>query len=388
MWLRPVVERLRRLGPVGVAGLAAAVAGVFVLARLVVAAEGDASRFVVAGDAGNDVGAVPDELHVFADSDGFDGQYYWRLAVDPASIGPEPVEGVRLDVAYRPARIGYPVLAFVLAGGGRLALVPLALIGVNVAGIAAIAGLGAVLARDAGRHALWGLAFAGFPGLVMTIARDLTEIVTCAALLAGVLAVRRERWLLAGAAWTLAVLTREPAVLVVAAYGLLAAIGPGPGDRPRARHLTWVLPGIAFVGWQLVVRDVWSGDSGARASAAVNLGVPLVGLVRAIPGWVLDSTDDQSLLAPLQLAVIVALVAAAVRWRAAAWVSVAVAATALLAASLDDFAGSGELRIFAEPAVLAWLPVVERAPDRIRRGLAAGQGLVWALTAGLRVIVI
>ena len=36
--------------------------------------------------------------------------------------------------------------------------------------------LGGLAAQEAGRHALWGLIVPGFPGFVMTLARDLSEI--------------------------------------------------------------------------------------------------------------------------------------------------------------------------------------------------------------------
>ena len=57
--------------------------------------------------------------------------------------------------------------------------------------MAAIASLGGDLRPGGGRHALWGLLLAGYFGLATSVARDLTEPLAAAFLLAGLLAYRR-----------------------------------------------------------------------------------------------------------------------------------------------------------------------------------------------------
>ena len=101
---------------------------------------------------------------------GYDGEFYYRLALNPLAWG-HWAFGITLDSVYRIDRIGYPALAWLVAGGHR-PFVPTALVLVNVAALGILGGLGAALARDAGRHPLWGLVFAGYWGLLWSLSRS------------------------------------------------------------------------------------------------------------------------------------------------------------------------------------------------------------------------
>ena len=140
-------ERVAAWSPWTVALVAGLVALAFVALRLALAADGDITRFVVAGQAFVEPGRG---VHVF-DSTGYDGQFFWRLAVDPRDWS-RHAHGVTFDNAYRAPRIGYPLAAFALAGG-QAGLVPWSLVAVNVGSVAAIAGLAGRLAAAAGRPA-------------------------------------------------------------------------------------------------------------------------------------------------------------------------------------------------------------------------------------------
>ena len=100
------------------------------------------------------------------------------------------------EPAYRQQRILYPLVSFVIARGGPAATA-WALVGWNLAAAAALGWLGAALARRRTRHALWGLAFAAYPGFVLVLARELAGLLAAALLLAGILALDRQRPLLA-----------------------------------------------------------------------------------------------------------------------------------------------------------------------------------------------
>jgi hypothetical protein len=170
------------------------------LVRLQVAADGDVSRFVMAGDQFVDPVEVEPEISVFEDSPGYDGQFFWRLAVDPMEWDMAPRHGVYFDSAYRPPRIMYPAMAW-LAAGGHPGLVVWTLVGVNVIAIGVITGLGAMVAQRGQRPPVAGLLMANATGLVFALARDLSDIVTLAAILAGIVALQRDRTALATLAW-------------------------------------------------------------------------------------------------------------------------------------------------------------------------------------------
>ena len=108
----------------------------FVTARLQVAADGDVARFMLVSTRWADIDQLPPGIPV--NPRGYDGQFYYRFALDPADLS-TAAHGIRLDTPLRRQRIGYPVLAWAVARG-HPASVPAALVAVNVLGLA-LAGL-------------------------------------------------------------------------------------------------------------------------------------------------------------------------------------------------------------------------------------------------------
>jgi len=195
---------------------------------------------VAAGDLFADAAQVPANLHVLAHSSGYDGQAYYRLALEPWTAKAND-HGIWLDnPAYRQQRILYPVLAWLLPLG-RPALVPAALIAVNFLALCLIAGVGAALAHSFQRPSWWGALPALCPGFVVTLALDLTEIVELTLVLVGVWLLLRQRHVGAALCLTLAVLTRESALLVPVAPR--AGVGARPPPRRRATAASGALRG-------------------------------------------------------------------------------------------------------------------------------------------------
>jgi hypothetical protein len=226
----------------------------FVALRLAVAAHGQIARFVLAEMPFVDPAKAPRGLPILA-TNGYDGQFYYRLALDPANLHLTAF-GIRLDGAFRLERIGYPALAWIVAIGHR-PWVPSALVIVNCAAVAAVAALGAMFARDARRSAMWGLAFAAFSGFVFSVSRDTAEPLAAALLLGGLLAYRRRQWLLAAVLFSAGVLTRETILVAVGAIALTRLSGALTRRwRLGWEEATWVMPALVFAGWELVVNAV------------------------------------------------------------------------------------------------------------------------------------
>ncbi len=247
-----ILARLNR--PAGVAASVFLAAVVFVALRLVVAGTGDISHFVLATRVPFvNPATAPSGLSLIHGHP-YDGEFYYRLALDPANLQ-KTAFGITLDVPFRLERIGYPFLAWLLAFG-QAPLVPASLVLVNVLAMAAIGYLGAVVAVAAKRHALWGLLLPAYFGLWFSLARDLTEPVSAACLLAALLAYRRRRSVLAGGLFAYAALSRETALVAIAALALIRVLAiarrrarPGPADA------AWAIPLVAFAAWQLTVWD-------------------------------------------------------------------------------------------------------------------------------------
>src|SRR5208282_2101510 len=96
----------------------------------------DAAGFVDAGVNFCDVKQMPVPLGLFS-KNGYDGQFYYRLALDPFTKQ-QTAFGITLDIPpYRQQRILYPMLVHALALG-RAQWVPWALIAVNYLAICAL----------------------------------------------------------------------------------------------------------------------------------------------------------------------------------------------------------------------------------------------------------
>jgi hypothetical protein len=297
------------------AGVALPLATLFVLLRWWDAAHRRLGVFVVAGVKYASPARVPEELPVRSVS-GYDGQFYYRLALDPFDLS-RTAFGIRLDSFSRVERIGYPFLAW-LVSGGRHGSAPLALVIVNVAACAVVALAGGLLAQSAGRHALWGLVFAGYWGYLWTLGRDLTELTAAAFVLLGLAALVRRAPVWSGLAFLCAVLTKETSVLLVGTLALLAvwerftsvptnAVRAGPlplGSAsappspdvfarltPRRSDLSFLIPLVAFVIWQVVLLHA-TGKLPIYKSGGENLGIPIVGLLHGLSHYlsVLPST--------------------------------------------------------------------------------------------------
>jgi hypothetical protein len=252
----------------------------FVLARWQVWAKGHLSLFIMAGHVYTHRGQLPRGL-LLVPSDGYDGQFYYRLALDPANWS-KTAFGITMDQSYRYTRIGYPVLAW-LVSLGQHQFVPVALVAVNLVGVAAMAFLGGMFARDAGRHALWGLAFAAYFGLVISVGRDTAEPVAEACMLGGLLAYRREKYVLTAAAFTFGAITRETILFAPAAIAVTRLIAMARGRaRPGLADLTWVVPAAAYGALQLAVHFVVKGEFPLIASSDRNLAMPFTAMVHAL----------------------------------------------------------------------------------------------------------
>ena len=367
---------------------AAAVAGtLFVLVRLLVATKGDISRFVMAGRDFVNPASAPKGLYVFPGS-GYDGQFYYRLALDPVDLA-KTAFGITVDAGFRFQRIGMSALAW-LASGGQHQVVPEALVAVNLAALVALAWLGALIAHDAGRHAGWGLLVAGYWGFLFSIGRDLPEVLASCFLVGGLVALRRARPVLAGLVLSCAVLTLETTLDVVIAVGVVALVQIlRRTRRPGVQDLAWVMPGLAFAGWQ-VTGLAMTGALPMRSDTGDNLGVPAVNMVGAVVHFLTHITSASSLLWLAEFTVlgIVTLFAAwslprsrVPSWEKAAWVVASLVAVSL---ARGVWYGHATFRGFEDVYLLSTVVLIG---SRHRLWLpAALVAVAWAVTFAHHVV--
>jgi hypothetical protein len=240
----------------------------------------DASSFIVAGDRYCDPGTVPAGLTVLKGSAGFDGQFYYRLALDPLTTKPAEF-GITLDEPpLRHQRILYPLLAWALSFGNPRFL-PAVLILINFLVLCLMGWLGGSYAQTLKQHALWGIFLPLYPGFLLTLSRDTVEILEAAILLGSFLLLRRRRTVLATAIVVLAVLTKETTILIVVAGALVNLIARWRKQSEVSVPWYYVaFPIAVFALWQFVQFRIW-GEFPVLASGNNNLALPFVGPARA-----------------------------------------------------------------------------------------------------------
>jgi hypothetical protein len=306
-----LAARLDRPVVPGLVTLLAALA--FVLARLHAWAKGNISRFILVGRHFATPAQLPHGIAV-SPTYGYDGQFFYRLALDPLNFRPTAY-GITMDRPYRYMRIGYPALTWLVSLGQHV-LIPVMLVAVNVAAISTLGLFGGVIARQAGRHALAGLLLPAFFGIITSLSRDTAEPLAAACLVAGLLALRARRPVLAALLLVYGVLTRETVMVAVVAIATVRVTG-----MLRRRHpagfgrddLPWLMPAGAFVAWQVVVKAA-TGSFALLADGGRNAGLPFIAPLEALKANLAHFNAhrfDQVDLWFLQVAILAAFAAAA-----------------------------------------------------------------------------
>lgn len=387
---------LRRAGVATVVAVVAAAYLVFIGARLAVF-EGDPSGFVTAGDLTTDATAAPDSFVVTSGTRGYDGQAYYRLARDPLT-DEVTAEGITFTrPAYWQTRIGYPVAVWVASAAGEEALVPGAMLLLNLLAVVVLALLAARLARALGRSPWWGAVPALWAGYVVGVGQDLTEPLAGALLLGSLSAMRAGRFVPATLALTAAALTRETTLVLAVAVLLSGLASSRSGPRPAPPWWVGAVPLLVYAGWRTWVRARWSGPVPDPPSDN-PLGAPVTALLDYLghAATHLGSEWPNLVLLVPTLAGLV-LAASALRHREGPLRErLALAGYLVVLLCLPVWErGQAYLRWGCEPMLLGWLLLLGRRParrpseatrpagrdDRALAALAVLSVVLWLVTA-------
>jgi hypothetical protein len=222
---------------------------------------------------------APDELKVYPRL-GYDGQFVYRLALDPFTTRVW-AHGMKLDLpAYRQQRIMTALLGHVVAWLPGIST-GVALIVVNGLAVVVAVVAGVWIADDLGRRAGWGWLLAVPACLSASLAADLTEPVAWAAVLVGLVAIRQGRWAWAAAAFTVAMLARETSAIVVAGLAIESIVLL---IRSRFREdlarLWLAMPILIETAWQARLWQVWGTVPALSGLRNTGAGSPLHGTSR------------------------------------------------------------------------------------------------------------
>jgi len=212
------------------------------------------------------------ELVVLQGKRGNDGQQFLALALDPLQA--DPGTSAALDnPIYRGKRLLYPLLAWLL-GLAQPGLIVWTLGLLNVACIAAAAGLVARWAQLEQRSPQWGLAVLALPGYWITLSLDTADLLATTCVLGAAVAWRQRSLAPTCASLAAALLSRETALLAWTATAVTAL---------RERRWPWLLP-LALAPLPLFA---WSASLRARfpavpdaSLAALHFTWPGAGILR------------------------------------------------------------------------------------------------------------
>ncbi len=239
------------------------------------------------------------------DSEGYDGQFAYYIARDPAGM-PDCLDAP----AYRLQRILLPALARALSLG-QVALIPWALVAINlIALVGGTALLEDLLAR-AGASRWYALSYGLFAGVFMAVRLSTTEPLAYGLALGAVWLAAWERLTWTAILLALAALTKE----TTAFFALGIALHLALSGRWRTALTVALIAAAPFLAWQMAL-VAWVGAPGIGSGGALATAftpIPYGGVWQIVP--------DGGLLVFLVLGVLLAIPAAVVPsvwglWRA------------------------------------------------------------------------
>jgi len=188
--------------------------------------------------------------------DGYDGEMYYVIAVDPLATG-EAHKGIG---AYRYSHAGFGLLAW-LFSFGRASAVPTAMLVLNLIGIGFAATGLARLATQHGRSAWWGLAAALNPGMIYAVTSDTAEPVALAFALWGLYFWFSGKRVTSVILLACGVISKEPLLLLpvgLVAWELYDGLrARTPGSLTRFALLA--VPFDVFAAWQVFIKSRFGG---------------------------------------------------------------------------------------------------------------------------------
>jgi hypothetical protein len=299
---------------------------------------------------------------------GYDGQYYFGLAVDP--VHAHDYMGHLAPYVY--GRPFYPLVAGVL-GGGSVRVVPYTMLIVNLVAVLAGTLALALWLRGRGASPWWAALFGLYPGLVYTVFRDLTEPLAFALVVLAALALQRRRTWLSATLFALALLTRET-VFPFALAGTAWIALERRAWRPALGYFAAAFAPLALL--KLVIAAV--ARHGAQQGITL---VPFSGLLHYRP---FDAQHHLILYAVFIPALIAAGGALLLARRAPVEAALAVVTTLLYVVFLrkNDYVDWGAAGRDAAPVVLATLFCLG---PRLRRAPFLAALILWSLPAFLLV---
>ncbi|MEN3013092.1 MAG: hypothetical protein ABDH23_00535 [Endomicrobiia bacterium] len=237
------------------------------------------SYFINAGEIFCDTKRIPKNLVVVKKS-GYDGQFYYRFSLNPFTSKLTEF-GITLDAPpYRHQRIVYPFLVWLLSFGGNFELVPAVMIIVNLFFIFGFSFMVAEYLKFLGYSWIEVVLFSLQPGFILSLSRNLTEIVGSFFLVSFFVFFKKNKFFLAKVFLILGLLSKET-LLVVPVVGILISIYFYFRKKINKNYFlavvrVFIISSIVWFLWQIILFFNWGKFSFYYGRD--NFGMPFSGI--------------------------------------------------------------------------------------------------------------
>jgi hypothetical protein len=305
---------------------------------------------------------------------GYDGMEYYFIAADPLNA-----RYYLVSPAYRYARIVYPMLARVLAGG-NVSAIPYTMAVINIVAMAVGTLLLAMLLKRRRLSPWLSLIFGFYSGLFVALTRDLAEPLAFTFVLFGIVLIESKApasfWF-ASLAFCLAALSRETLAIFPLVYAfvwtLQAAVGRrsrGHVDYPVSRALTLVGISVGPLVCYKVFLHYWLAGYDVTSVLLPEL-IPFRGLLVYFPWNGSRVLEFICVVVPALICGTLAVRALGAGWRNpmlwALLANIALFVVFLNPISYWNYTASGRVAAGVVPCALLCIPTFQREPHR-RRG--------------------
>lgn len=241
----------------------------------------DISSFVLFGDKFSGKEVSMQGNYVLPNSNGYDGQFYYRLALDPLA-SKKTNFGITLDQpTLRQQRILYPFVSRIFSFG-RQSVIPFAMFFVNVLSLLGLIFLSFKLVEYKKQSKWLAILIPLFPAFLISITRDLAEVLSSVLLLGAYVLFTKNKKYLAALLFALAALTRETTLIfpvVLAMYSFFLWI-KNKNKEELTKSILFSVPFLIFAVWQIILYKIW-GQASLLVNAGLNIALPFQELSRA-----------------------------------------------------------------------------------------------------------
>lgn len=304
---------------------------------------------------------------------GYDGQFCYFIALDPAHAK------YYIDAPnYRYERILYPMLARIL-GFGQPDLIPYTLLLVNIVGIVLTTWVIAKWLKNKGLSPWISLVYAFYPGVLITLQRDLTEIISYGFVALAIYLFdysQKYRILIVGISFALAILARETTAVFAVLYTVsLLFEGNSKISWIKRWKTNWrkallllsisLLPFLFYAGFLII----WLGTNQLASAETLAL-VPFAGLFANAPWQDAQKLEIQSVVVPSLICLVSAIQALRKKiYRVEIWsifFNVLIFVIMLPTLSYSEIYASGRITVGVPLAAIFALPYIDQMSNHKR----------------------